>query len=485
MPAPTGYLPPGVVTSVNSTMPVPAYSPLLEGITSYNVVALGADPTGVADSTGAFSAADGYAANGGLTIVPPGTYRVNATMFHPGWVYEGVQLRPDAGKTLTFAAPWRFPSSAWWGGAGTVAISAGAVRKVSPEWFGAGPGVADSTAGIAVAIILAASLGGAGVGGVVDFLSGSYNYTQLAYQSFVTFAGKGIFATRLRQIAGTNLPGIVSATPSTKTQCFTMRDLCMDGFNNRATSPGAVLITATQNALIEHVWFNYPNGYAAKFQGGSSSGDVQTPRLLNCSFQNGQSGCVYVWLSASDSSKPDYCQVLMNDMESGAGVTGIKATIGPTSGPGVGGGNLSLNTMVGVPTPFDLAALGLRVESNDVEAFASEGITNINVYNKPGVWTGIDGPNLYKHNVYHWTGAFSGSRPVNFVDTAVLKAIRDNDVEPQPGGSTNFSGVPLPSYLSANVPAASAMPRVLIYVSDASAGSNVQFSNGASWLPLG
>lgn len=43
----------------------------------------------------------------------------------------------------------------------------------------------------------------------------------------------------------------------------------------------------------------------------------------------------------------------------------------------------------------------------------------------------------------------------------------------------------LPTYTTAGRPAASSMPRGLIFVSDAAAGSQFQGSDGTSWVALG
>lgn len=43
----------------------------------------------------------------------------------------------------------------------------------------------------------------------------------------------------------------------------------------------------------------------------------------------------------------------------------------------------------------------------------------------------------------------------------------------------------LPSYTTAGRPAASSVPRSLIFVSDAAAGSKFQGSDGAAWVALG
>lgn len=62
---------------------------------------------------------------------------------------------------------------------------------------------------------------------------------------------------------------------------------------------------------------------------------------------------------------------------------------------------------------------------------------------------------------------------------------RLNNTLPKDGSETLTAPLPLKSYTTAERPSASEHEGAIIYVSDASAGSNFQGSDGSSWVSLG
>jgi len=114
----------------------------------------GADPTGAADCSAAFSAAVAAMKNSGLLHLPAGTYLLSSSATVPPGItlsFDGSTISVVSGATLTVSGSIAAPAGAQiFSGAGSVSLAS--QGEISVRWFGAtGNGTIDDTAAIQAA----------------------------------------------------------------------------------------------------------------------------------------------------------------------------------------------------------------------------------------------------------------------------------------------------------------------------------------------
>jgi hypothetical protein len=116
----------------------------------YSVLNYNGVGDGVTDDSAHLVSTDSANGGNGVSEVPAANWRVasNTTLAHALTVPPGALLKPDAGVTLMLNGPLDAGDYQIFGGAGTVALGAGAAPVVLADWFGMGysPTIDDSGA---------------------------------------------------------------------------------------------------------------------------------------------------------------------------------------------------------------------------------------------------------------------------------------------------------------------------------------------------
>lgn len=197
-----------------------------------------ADPSGQLDGSAALGTKDG-AASGGRTLLPPGTYRISASMAfsNPVQFLPGAKLSLDAGVVVTFNGTLIAAATQIFSGSGTVAFGAGSVARVYAEWFGTGAG---NTWDLAINAAIAAT-GASPRGGVVQLLARDYATSNpvAMNKDRVSLIGAGRQATR---IVNNNLAADALQITGLNSHVF-LRDLEITGVLAGRTAGNAVTIS--------------------------------------------------------------------------------------------------------------------------------------------------------------------------------------------------------------------------------------------------